>query len=91
MTDITFEQVKALIEQMPSSEVERLRTWLNNPATESTPPEEDTRTWGERLVALVNQFDLDDADQMDIPDPEAWVREQRRVQTEKRNLGWGGE
>jgi hypothetical protein len=78
MADITFEHVKPLIEQMPSEEIERLRAWLNNDATEVPKSENDGLTWGERLVAMVNQFELTDEDQMDIDDPEAWVREYRR-------------
>lgn len=70
MADVTFEQIKDLIAQMPSTEVELLRDWLNNPT-------EKSQTWDERLVALVNEFDLDEADRMDIVDPEAWVRQRR--------------
>ena len=80
MADITFEQVKVLVEQMPSTELERLRTWLNTRTDEH-------ESWGEQLVRMVNEFDLDKADEMDIPDPEAWVREYRCTQTQKRNPG----
>ena len=90
MADVTFEQVKPLVEQMPSAERERLRAWLSSP-TERTETAIGSPTWGERLVALVNEFDLGEADQMDIADPEEWVCEQRRTQTEKRNPGWGAE
>ncbi len=91
MSDITFEQVKPLIEQMPSGERDRLRSWLDNFTgnREIALPQEST--WGEQLVALVNQFDLDEADQMDISDPEAWVRERRRTKAERRNPDWGQE
>lgn len=92
MVDLTFEQVKPLIEQMPSSEVERLRTWLNAPAVKQPVPESDSRTWGERLVAMVQAFDLDAVGQgWDNEDPEAWVREHRRTQANKRNPGWDEE
>ena len=91
MSNVTFEQVKPLIEQMPSDEVERLREWLNNSTTDQTVPASNSMTWGERLVALVNQFDLGVGDQMEITDPETWVRERRSGQTRKRNPGWGAE
>jgi len=91
MSNVTFEQVKPLIEQMPSAEVERLRAWLNSSTTDQTNSASDSMTWGERLVALVNQFDLGEGDQMEITDPETWVRERRTGQTQKRNAGWGAE
>ncbi len=91
MADITFEQVKILIEQMPSVEVERLREWLNSAESEQSMAQSNDTSWGQHLVALVNQFDLDKGDQMDISDPEAWVREHRRTQTQRRNPGWGAE
>ncbi len=90
MADLTFEQIKILVEQMPPTEIARLRTWINN-LTEPVPTSTPGTTWGERLVALVNEFDLDESDQMDIPDPEAWVREHRRAQSQQRNPGWGSE
>ena len=91
MADITFEQIRPLVEHMPSAEVERLRMWLDNPMAEPEPPVSDNLTWGQRLVALVDQFNLDEADQMNIDDPEAWVREYRRSKTQRRNPGWGAE
>jgi hypothetical protein len=91
MGEITFEQVKPLIEQMPLDERERLREWLDRSTEARDVLESAPSSWGEQLVALVNQFDLTAEDEMDIPDPEAWVRERRRTQTERRNPGWGGQ
>ena len=90
MADVTFEQVKSLVEQMPSAEVNRLRDWLNT-STPTSDSELHTGTWGERLVALVNQFELDEEDLAERSDPETWVRDYRRTKTQQRNPGWGHE
>src|SRR5688572_22048972 len=100
MADVTFEQVKALVEQMPSEELERIRTYLDSVADSkkstylaSTSPTSDatTQTWGQRLVAIVEQFNFEETDQWETDDPEVWVREYRRTQTTRRNKGWGAE
>ena len=90
MADVTFEQIKGLIEQMPSTDVDRLRDWLNE-SMETVAKTSHDSTWGEKLVALVNQFDLDESDLGDTTDPEAWVREHRRTKSQRRNPDWGEE
>jgi hypothetical protein len=89
MSDVTFEQVKKMIEQMSPDEVEQLRAWLNAPASKPQVTNHEDSTWGANLVRLVQEFPLQEADQMDIEHPEAWVREHRRTKTSKRNPGWG--
>lgn len=89
MSNATFEEVKHMIEQMPPDEVERLRVWLNAPATKTHRGDSEDLTWGERLVALVSEFPVDAADEMVKDDPETWVREHRRTSTSRRNPGWG--
>ena len=91
MADLTFEQIRPLVEHLPPAEVERLRKWLDDQTAEVEATPTEGLTWGQRLVEMVNQFDLGEADQMDIDDPEAWVREYRRTKTQKRNPGWGAE
>ena len=96
MTDLTFDQVKPLIEQiieqLPSSELNRLRDWINSAEADQPIPESDSLSWGERLVALVNTFDLDTTGLgWNNEDPEIWVSKQRRTQTSRRNPGWGDE
>ncbi len=99
MADLTFEQVKPLIEQMieqmSSTEVERLRVWLNSPETVQPTPESTAQrglSWGESLVALVREFDLDATGPgWDNEDPETWVRKHRRAETARRNPDWGEE
>ena len=89
MSDATLEQVKQMIEQLPSDEVERLRMWLNKPTSDMAEPDTQPVTWGQRVAALIENFPLDEGDQMAIDDPEAWVRERRRTRTHRRNPGWG--
>ncbi len=89
MSDATFEQVKQLIEQLQPDEVERLRAWLNAPLSKAQMNQAQHPTWGESLVKLVKEFPFEEADEMAIDDPEAWVRERRRTKTSKRNPGWG--
>jgi hypothetical protein len=93
MADITFEQIKVLVEQMPSEELERLREWINKPTESSPAPQPDTKTgiWGKDLVEMVRQFPLEETDQWPSDHPESWVREYRRTRTSKRNPGWGEE
>ena len=54
MSDITFDQVKQMIEQLPSDEVVRLREWLNLPTVDDAeePPEEDFDWTDEELAEL---------------------------------------
>ena len=87
MSDVSFEQVKHMVEQLPPDEVERLRVWLNVPPISAQ--EANTPSWGETLADLIENFPLGDDDQMAIDDPEAWVRERRRTKTGRRNPGWG--
>jgi hypothetical protein len=89
MSDASLEQVKQLIEQLLPDEVERLRAWLNTSIEKESQP--DTQSWGERLANLIENFPLEEGDQIDIDDPEAWIRERRRTKTNKRNPGWGEE
>ena len=89
MSDATLEQVKHMIEQLSPNEVERLRGWLNTSSITVTEVESQSETWGQRLAALIESFPLEEADQMAINDPEAWVRERRRTKTHRRNPGWG--
>jgi hypothetical protein len=92
MADLTFEQVKVLVEHMPVAEQKRLRDWLNTPNREKSEQGVDQNmTWGERLVAKVMQFELDEADQFNIGDVDEWLRERRHTQTNRRNPGWGDE
>jgi hypothetical protein len=100
MADVTFEQVKALIEQLPSEELERLRAYLNSVAegkqsdpvtTTTSSTDANIGTWGQRLVAIVEQFNFEADDQWKTDDPEEWVREYRRKQSSRRNEGWGAE
>ena len=89
MSDATFEQVKHMIEQLPPDEIERLRVWLNAPASREIEPDAHPATWGERLATLIEDVPLEKGDQMVVDDPEAWVRERRRTRTHRRNPGWG--
>lgn len=94
MSDAAFDQVKRMIEQLPTHDIERLRVWLNTTRSEPDHPstEMDARTWGEQLVELVNTFDLDITGLgWDNQDPEIWVRNHRQTQTSRRNPGWGDE
>ena len=102
MADLTFDQIKPLLEQlidqMPSAEVDRLRMWLNSESTLHTTPitpasnSENEMSWGESVVALVHEFNLDTTGLgWDDKDPETWVREHRQSQVSRRNPGWGQE
>ncbi len=44
--------------------------------------------WGAEVVALLNQLDLSEWEQMDMPDVAAWVREQRRKQSDRHAHNW---
>jgi len=84
MTDITFEQIQRDIEQLEPDDVERLRDWLNARTSHT-----NSSAWGEKLVTLVNEFPLEETDQFPTDDPESWVREYRRTQTNRRIAPWG--
>jgi hypothetical protein len=89
MSDATFEQVKQMIEQLPTDDIERLRVWLNTPMSGEAEPDKRPMTWGQRLTALIENFPLEEGDQIAIDNPEEWVRERRRTKTHRRNPGWG--
>ena len=89
MSDATFEQVKQMIEQLPADDVERLRVWLNTPISAGAGPDKRPIIWGQRLAALIENFPLEEGDQMATDNPEEWVRERRRTKTHRRNPGWG--
>jgi hypothetical protein len=89
MSDATFEQVKQMITQLEPDEVERLRAWLNTPMSNHAEPDTQSMTWGQQLARLIENFPVEEGDQMGTDDPEAWVRERRRTKTHRRNPGWG--
>ncbi len=56
-------------------------------ASEATSPGE----WGADVVALLDQLDLSDWEQMDIPDVGEWVRRLRRQESERHEQDWKGD
>jgi hypothetical protein len=89
MSDTAIDQVKQLIEQLPADDVERLRVWLSTLAPRGVGPDKQPITWGQRLAVLIENFPVEEGDQMATDNPEAWVRERRRTKTHRRNPGWG--
>ena len=48
-------------------------------------------TWGAEVVALLNQLDLTEWEQMDIPDVGNWVHQLRHQESGRFNQHWTGE
>jgi hypothetical protein len=47
--------------------------------------------WGAEVIALLDQLDLTDWEQMDIPDVGAWVHQLRRHESERHEKAWQGD
>lgn len=86
----------ALALQLPPAErlqlVERVVSSVETEITQQT--REGTQTqqsthWGKSVIALLDQLDTTDWENMDIPDVGEWVREQRRKHADRYKDYWG--
>ncbi len=53
--------------------------------------QEASDRWGAHVVALLDQLDLTDWEQMDIGDVGEWIRQLRRRESEGHESYWKGE
>ena len=87
VSDAALEQVVALALQLSAAEQARLLErvaanlahYINEPS--QTQPSDQTKTWGQRMLDMLDQLDTSAWEAMDMPDSVEWVKEQRRQAT----------
>ncbi len=93
MSDIVLDQVVALALQLSPAEqaklLERVASNLAHHINETSEPEQglpsnQTKTWGQQMLDMLDQLDTSAWEAMAIPDSVAWVKEQRRQAWERR-------
>lgn len=57
----------------------------------ATPALSNDQTWGEQALAVLDSFDFNDWQAIDMPDVVEWVKQQRTEQERKRGILWEGE
>lgn len=62
-----------------------LRPWSEAEVREMIKPKPKT---GAEIVALIDQLDLSEWQQMDIPDVTEWLKERRQQELRKRGIEW---
>jgi len=97
VSDAALEQVVALALQLSTAEqarlLERVAANLAQHIDEPRPtqPPDQTKTWGQRMLDILDQLDTSAWEAMDMPDSVEWVKELRRQAWERRRAQWDTE